>query len=191
MWAERRGEISRSTLSSIHATPDHRSVPAPTTSCSTGFFEPRSPLRSIDFWPAPLRSNARFKGQARSQISPPTQSLSSKLATPADFFIFSQVHAWLLITYRLTDNNMIILLTINDAISYRTKSALFYILPPNDLIPTCRLQASHQLYLALLCSEIPHIKTVTHWNETEAKQLQNSCETIFISFIQCSDSLSR
>jgi len=40
-------------------------LPLSLRSCSTWFFEPRLPLRSahLTFWPAPLRSKARFKGR--------------------------------------------------------------------------------------------------------------------------------
>ena len=95
--------------------------------------------------------------------------------TPADFFLHLS-HAWFLIPYRPTINNMIIL---SKAFSYKIRKCILFAYLPDT-----------ELNLALLHSGILHIKTVyTHWNEIGTKHAaSNSCETV--SF-QCADSLSR
>jgi len=117
-----------------------RSVPAPTTSLS------RSAHASLDFLNPAHRSTPLIwlfdpllsrstpqRGRILGGIKAPDLPTNrGPPTTPADFFLYLS-HAWFLIPYRPTINNMIIL---SKAFSYKIrKCILFYRLPPMDLTP--------------------------------------------------------
>jgi len=128
MWGKWTGKISYSSISSIYGTPAHRSVPAPTNSRSASltikFLNPTHRSAPL-IWllltrspPDPHRRKDGFKRRGSSpQISQPKEGL------PIHPLFFSFLARMLLISYRHTDNNMIIL---NTAFSYKVRKCIIF-----------------------------------------------------------------
>ena len=142
-------------------------APAPLTLHLIFWTPLTSPLLSFDFWPAPLRSEAGFKGgRSGPQISLPTAGLPLHLLI---FLIFRRYryaarNEKMRDSYRPTDKNMI---TLNKTLSYKiTKCILFtnsHIVCSDTWAPGMAFwikiwrampQAFYQLNMALLHSQI-------------------------------------
>ena len=140
MWAERSVNISAHRSAPFTGVPLTAPFPlrrpiAPLT-LHLIFWNPlTAPLLSFEFLTrsAPLRSKAGFRRGGGVRAIPTNRGPPLH---PLIFFLdFTQlgIHEWFLISYRSTNNNMIIGL-LSKVLSYKIKMHSFYSLPPTDVI---------------------------------------------------------